>query len=240
MLNKLFRKVQNQIKFKKDIKNFIELGGKIDEMYPVLSDWKSTAGNTNNHYFHQDLLVAKYIFSRNPKRHIDIGSRIDGFVAHLSSFREVEILDIRPLELNPIYGIKFLQADLMNDSSNISIKSDSVSCLHALEHFGLGRYGDPLCPDGHILGFRKIWGMVEPGGTLYISFPISSVPRVCFNAHRIFAPNDIFQWFESGDQYELISFDYVGDDGNVYLSSQPELEFNNLRYGCGIYRLKKM
>ena len=36
----------------------------------------------------------------NLKRHVDIGSRLDGFVAHVASFREIEVLDIRPLKVN--------------------------------------------------------------------------------------------------------------------------------------------
>jgi hypothetical protein len=32
---------------------------------------------------------------------------------------------------------------------------DSLSCLHALEHFGLGRYGDPIDPRGHEKGITR-------------------------------------------------------------------------------------
>ena len=29
---------------------------------------------------------------------------------------------------------------------------DSLSCLHTVEHIGLGRYGDPVNCDGHLVG----------------------------------------------------------------------------------------
>ena len=66
--------------------------------YPILADRYDAAGVASGHYFHQDLYVANKIFTANPHRHVDVGSRIDGFVAHVASFREIEILDIRHIE----------------------------------------------------------------------------------------------------------------------------------------------
>ena len=68
--------------------------GRID-IKPCLHDWNEESGVSNSEYFWQDLLVARMVFKNNPDTHIDIGSRIDGFVAHVASFREVEVLDIR-------------------------------------------------------------------------------------------------------------------------------------------------
>src|SRR6516165_5825430 len=65
--------------------------------YPVLSDYKESAGAARGHYFHMDLWAARKIFTAAPRHHVDIGSRIDGFVAHLLAFRDVEVVDIRPL-----------------------------------------------------------------------------------------------------------------------------------------------
>jgi hypothetical protein len=58
-------------------------------IYPCLDDKFAKSGIARGHYFHQDLLVAKKIFANNPELHVDIGSRIDGFVAHVASFREI-------------------------------------------------------------------------------------------------------------------------------------------------------
>src|SRR6056297_3726527 len=67
----------------------------IQKMYPMLDERFKTSGTMSGHYFHQDLYVARQIFFNKPKRHIDIGSRTDGFVAHVAVFREIEIIDIR-------------------------------------------------------------------------------------------------------------------------------------------------
>jgi|TARA_B110000037_G_scaffold217911_1_gene279885 hypothetical protein len=55
---------------------------------------------------------------------------------------------------------------------------DSLSCLHTLEHFGSGRYGDKIDPVGHIKGFQNLVKMLKKNGILYISFPISNVSKI--------------------------------------------------------------
>ena len=67
---------------------FLRSGGKIKSIYPVLSDKNDLAGSIKDHYFLQDIHVARKIYSQNPKSHLDIGSRIDGFIAHLAIFRK--------------------------------------------------------------------------------------------------------------------------------------------------------
>src|ERR1700693_5429947 len=141
-------------------REYRRLGGQITHRRRVLSDYGDQAGIASGHYFHQDLLVASLIHNRNPRRHIDVGSRIDGFVAHVAAFRNIEIIDIRPLKPTGHKNILSLQADLMNESQVLPT-ADSVSCLHAIEHFGLGRYGDPLDPDGHKKGFKNLLRMLE-------------------------------------------------------------------------------
>jgi len=213
----------------------MKAGGVISNIYPILRDFGTQAGIATGHYFHQDLLVATLIKQANPTRHIDVGSSIEGFVAHVASFREIEVLDIRPLQIAGHSQIRFVQSDLMRlDQSMVGI-CDSLSCLHAIEHFGLGRYGDPIDPNGHLKGFYNLSKMLQNGGTLYISFPIGK-PGVHFNAHRIFHPEDILDW--SMNLFQLIRFDYVDDKGNLHtnasLSSLP-----TLTYGCGIYTIRK-
>jgi len=129
---------------------------------PCLHDWYEESGNIRNEYFWQDLLVAKDIFSSMPEKHVDIGSRIDGFIAHIASFREIEIFDIRPITAH-IPGVIFKQADLMNPEYNLIDYCDSLSCLHTLEHFGLGRYGDPVDPLGFKQGFTNMASSLKKG-----------------------------------------------------------------------------
>ena len=105
-------------------------------------------------------------------------------------------MDVRDLKGTGHENISFIKADLMNKDSAQNNITDSISCLHAIEHFGLGRYGDPVDPDGHIKGFNNILRMLKPGGNLYMSFPIANHNEVHFNAHRVFHPQDIFTWVD--------------------------------------------
>ncbi|MBV8594051.1 MAG: DUF268 domain-containing protein [Caulobacteraceae bacterium] len=220
-------------RFLADRRRFLRAGGRIDATTPILSDYGGESGVARGHYFHQDLLVASMIHAAAPRRHIDVGSRIDGFVAHVASFREIEVIDVRPLSLAH-ERIRFLQLDMAGPAAATGI-ADSVSCLHALEHFGLGRYGDAIDPDGHLEGFARLHGLLEPGGTLYLSVPIGR-RSVCFNAQRIFAPGDVLEWRPDG--LDLVRFDYVDDEGNLHTHAAVE-DVPALVYGCGIYSLRK-
>ena len=79
--------------------------------YPIFLDKDSEDGTMKGDYFHQDLYVARLVYAAKPKKHLDIGSRTDGFVAHVASFREIEIIDIRPIE-SKVKNITFRQGDL--------------------------------------------------------------------------------------------------------------------------------
>jgi cyclopropane fatty-acyl-phospholipid synthase-like methyltransferase len=92
--------------------------------------------------------VARWVYENRPIRHLDIGSRTDGFIAHVAVFREVEMLDIRDIQSN-VKNIVFNLEDLMQLPEELVGRFDSVSSLHAIEHFGLGRYGDPIDANGH-------------------------------------------------------------------------------------------
>jgi hypothetical protein len=158
---------------------------------PCLHDKREQSGAISTEYFAQDLFVAQKVFAAGPRVHLDIGSRIDGFVAHVATFRPVTVVDIRPNAAR-IPNITFLQADLMSPPDSMKESYDSVSCLHTLEHFGLGRYGDPIDPLGYIAGLRNMAHLIAPSGVFYLSVPVGR-ERVEFNAHRVFHPQSIIE-----------------------------------------------
>ena len=165
---------------------------------PCLHDRYEEGGDTKSEYFWQDLLVARAIHEANPVKHVDIGSRVDGFVAHVASFRECEVFDVRPITKS-VPGVEFRQADLMNPDFlliNRTSYCDSLSCLHAIEHFGLGRYGDPINPLGYKVGIANMAKLLKTVGTFYLSTPIGQ-ERVEFNANWVFDPHTIITCAES-------------------------------------------
>jgi hypothetical protein len=123
-----------------------------------------------------------------------------------------------------------------HSSSNIT---DSLSCLHAVEHFGLGRYGDPINPNGHLIGFNNMLKLLSPNGRLYISFPVnSSQTKTYFNAHRVFNYKEILSW-QGSEELSLLRFDLVDDFGDLHTDLNIDEVNIRLEYGCGIYTFIK-
>ena len=233
----ILRSLYNLPKYYRSRKSWIKQGGKIDKEFLMLHDFHSESGVCSGEYFHQDLLVAGFIFRNNPIKHIDVGSRIDGFVSHVASFREIQILDIRPLSIKSHQNISFLQVDIM---SKINLpKTDSLSCLHAIEHFGLGRYSDEVNINGHIIALKNLISMLEKEGTFYLSCPLSKKNQVHFNSQRVFHPEFIPNLKIVKENLRLIRFDYVNEKGEL-LTQRKYSEFFNNNYGCGIYTFKKI
>lgn len=229
------RHASNFARYMSDRRTWLKQGGKIDEYFPILEDYNEGAGVANGHYFHMDLLVASFVAKAKPERHLDIGSRIDGFVAHVAAFRNIDVMDIRPLSIPAHPQISFVQANLMKLNPTLVGATDSLSCLHVLEHFGLGRYGDPIDPAGHLPAFSNMADLVRPGGNFYFASPVGK-PAVMFNAHRIFDPIECATW--AVDKLSLERFDYVDDSGSLHLHAQPE-DAAGLKYGCGIYSFRR-
>lgn len=220
-----------------DLYSFKKLGGKIHKIRPELGQKRSFSGSVGQ-YFYQDLLVANYIYEQNPRKHVDVGSRIDGFVANVSSFRKIEVLDIRNNNLD-FKNIKFINSDINSLDSKFYNYTDSLSCLHSIEHFGLGRYGDKLDPKGHTKGFMNLLRMLNKNGKLYISFPLSSENINEFNAQRFFKIDEVLNWSED---IELTRFDYINNKNKLYLNQNINDLKNkfNIIDGCGIYTFTKL
>lgn len=207
------------------------------EWVPCLHDWNEDAGVTGSEYFWQDLLVARMIFEARPERHVDIGSRVDGFVAHVASFRDLEVLDVRPVTAR-IPGVTFKQADLMKPMEGMAGYCDSLSCLHALEHFGLGRYGDPIDPAGFERGLANLAQLLRKGGVFYLSVPIGN-ERVEFNANRVLDPRIVVKQ-AVGNSLELRGLTVIRQGSRVEVVAADEAHLSELageRYVLGIFTL---
>ena len=227
----------NELLNQKEKNNKVEFDNII--IHPQLKDKFDSAGTMSGHYFHQDLYIAQRIFEENPEKHLDIGSRIDGFVAHVASFRKIDIMDIRDIKSN-VKNINFKKMDLMSEVDfDNDIKYDSISILHAIEHFGLGRYGDPINYNGHIDALKNIRKFLTKDGILYISVPFGP-QRIEFNAHRVFSLDYLFKWF-SNENFHVKDFSYIDDFGDFHPSTKlSDLDLsNNIRchYGCGVFTL---
>jgi hypothetical protein len=209
-------------------------------LMPFLQERYEEGGATKTEYFWQDLLVARWVFEKKPLRHVDIGSSVEGFVAHIASFREIEVYDVRPITAR-IPGVVFKQADAMHFGSLPEHYCDSLSCLHAIEHFGLGRYGDPIDPVGYERGIANMAKLLKSGGTFYLSGPIGQ-ERVVFNANRIFDPYTILRCAEMNG-LNLQHLTVIGSRGDVQTVQPNEATLQGLAdsdYNLGIFVFGKL
>ncbi len=205
-------------------------------LYPCVDDRDAPAAAIDPHYFRMDLWAARKVFASGTHYHVDVGSRIDGFVSHLLSFGvEVTAIDVRPLSVH-VDGLTFKRADATTMSGFADNSIASLSSLHAAEHFGLSRYGDPIDPDACFRAMRSFARVLAPRGRLLFAVPVG-MQHVAFNAHRVFAPATVIDTFTSAG-LRLLSFDAIDDLGDFITNASPDT-LARARYACGLFEFVK-
>ena len=205
-------------------------------MWPVIKDKYAYAGRLDN-YFLQDLWAARLIIRSGIRKHLDIGSRLDGFIAHLlAADLEVTMIDVRkfPGEIENLYTI-------VDDATSLHQIPDesveSISALCSLEHFGLGRYGDMVDPEACFKCFDNIQKKMKPEGRLYLSLPVGK-ERLEFNAHRVFYARTVVKSFSS---LKLEEFSCAAEgqiEYNVNLDKYDD-DAHNGEYRYGLFSFVK-
>ena len=198
----------------------------VADSYPCLADRVPTTP-FDPHYFYQGNWLARRLADVKPPQHVDVGSSVLT-MGVLSAHVPTVFVDYRPLVVRQS-GLCCVAADI-NRLPFADRSVASLSCLHVIEHIGLGRYGDPINADGARQAAEELQRLVGHGGKFYLSTPIGR-ERVCYNAHRVFAPATILSWFS---QLQLMSFSYVSDDGSLYENVLPS-DVPRLDYGCGFF-----
>lgn len=211
---------------------------------PVIFDKYKQAGSIDAHYFLQDIYVAQKVLENSPTHHYDVGSRVDGFISHLLTALKdatITLIDIRPLSVT-IPHLDFIQADATLLEGITANSLSSLSSLHAVEHFGLGRYGDSVNPDACFMAMQSLQRVVASGGYLYFSVPIGHEDITVFNSHRIFTPKTVIDTFS---EMELVEFSYINNyklttiQGSEVMSLISNKKLNIHEYDCGIFIFKK-
>lgn len=204
---------------------------KFANMQPCLGDW-TTHTPFDAHYFYQGAWLARRLGNQSPAKHVDIGSSVMT-IGVLSAHVETVFVDFRPIKAN-LSGLTPLAGNIL-DLSFADSSIPSLSCLHVIEHIGLGRYGDPIDPMGSIKAAGELQRVLLPGGKLYLSLPVGR-QRICFNAHRVHAPETVLQMFP---KMKLLEFSWVDDAGNFH-EDTPVGEAKLQEYACGMFLLEKL
>jgi SAM-dependent methyltransferase len=187
------------------------------------------------HYIYFVAWAIRKLAEARPALHVDFSSSLN-FVTAAAAICPTRFYDLRPAQLF-IEGLECLKADLMG----LEIESeslDSVSCMHVVEHVGLGRYGDTPDALGDLKAISELKRIVRPGGRLYMVAP-SGMPAVVFNAHRIYPVEAFVGYF--ADQFDLEELYFIqGEPKNVPpLLNPPFAETLPFNMGCGCYMFRK-
>lgn len=184
----------------------------------------------DRHYIYHPAWAARVLARTRPACHVDFSSSLH-FCSMLSAFVPVKFYDYRPAELD-LSNLSSEAADLLAlpfDDQSI----DSLSCMHVVEHVGLGRYGDPLDPDGDLKAIAELKRVLAPGGSLLFVVPVGK-PKIMFNAHRIYSYEQVMRYFAGLHLQEFALIPDDPADGGLVYNAAPEMA-DAQSYGCGCF-----
>jgi len=196
---------------------------------------KTVMTEFDRHYIYHTAWAARCLAETKPIKHIDISSSL--YLSGIcSAFINIEFYDFRPADLQ-LSNLKCESANLTN--LHFAANSiNSLSCMHTVEHIGLGRYGDTLDVDGDLKAISELIRVLAPGGNLFFVVPVGE-PTIQFNAHRIYSRDQILTYFK---ELKLEKFTLIGEQfsqGGLIDNPSKEL-LDSQKYGCGCFWFKKI
>lgn len=226
------------IRFFNDWRRYRAAGGiaYLKDFYPCLAD-RTQETPIDPQYFYQAVWGFSKILPQMPDIHVDVGSDVK-FVGMLSAAVKVEFVDIRPLPVQ-LANLACRQGTILKlPYPDASVRS--ISSMHVIEHIGLGRYGDPIDPDGSHKACAELERVLIQSGYLYISAPIGK-PRVQFNGQRVFSIEEICNFFAG---LRLVEMALVDNYGKFHPNIIPESivydEKSGLDYALGCFVFTKV
>jgi SAM-dependent methyltransferase len=199
--------------------------------FPCVFDaTKATA--FDRHYVYHTAWAARVLRQIAPPHHVDVSSSLY-FSSIVSAFIPVHFYDYRPPALS-LSDHTSSHADLLAlPFADGSI--GSLSCMHTLEHVGLGRYGDPLDPDGDLKAAAELQRVVAAGGHLLLVVPVGR-PVLRFNAMRVYAYDQVIAMFPKLSLREFSLIHEYEEDGGITANAAPSMA-DAEDYGCGCFWL---
>lgn len=105
-----------------------------------------------------------------------------------------------------VHDIPGLQTYTVDEFKTAGKIFDCAVSISSIEHDGLGRYGDPIDPDGDLATMRSYKSFIKKGGLLFLSVPVGQ-DAVCWNAHRIYGRHRLPKLLEGWRLIDQSGFD---------------------------------
>jgi SAM-dependent methyltransferase len=202
------------------------------DWFPCLNDNTPETG-FDPHYVLHTSWAARVLAKTKPKAHVSFGDSLY-FVGIASAFTSMTFCDIRKSGL-PFQDIEEDSVNLTSLPPSWTGTLQSISCMHVLEHIGLGRYGDALDASGDRKAAAELARVLAPGGQLLMVVPMEEPPRVCFNAHRLYSYSQVMGLFPD---LSLLEFTLITNEGQFFENADPGL-LAGRKYCCGCFRYTK-
>lgn len=162
--------------------------------------------------------AARILAETRPTRHVDISSYIY-FPFLVSAFIPIDYYEYRNFGTQ-MSNLICKHADLKNlPFDDESLKS--LSCMHTIEHIGLGRYGDEIDPYGDRRAAIELKRSLAKRGRLLIVAPVGK-PILRFNSHRTYSYEMVIEMFQG---LKLLEFSLIPDQdtGSLIHNANPVL-----------------
>ncbi len=208
---------------------------KTKDFYPCVKD-KTIQTSFDRHYVYHTAWAARVLKETNPVKHVDISSSLF-FSATVSAFVPIEFYDYRPADII-LSNLESKEGNLMHlPFADNSV--NSLSCMHTIEHIGLGRYGDPLDPNGDLKAIQELIRVLAPGGNLLFVTPLGKSAKIEFNAHRIYRYENIIEAFNdlTLKEFSLIP-EHATNGGLIRHADKKVLEKEDYACGCFLFTKK--
>jgi len=202
----------------------------LGNLYPCIRD-NTKEVSSDFHYIYHPAWAARIIATTKPEFHIDVSS-ILYFSAIISAFVPVKYYEFRKVGIN-LSNLTIEQANLLSlPFKDNSVKS--ISCMHTVEHIGLGRYGDAIDSKGDLKAIAELKRVLALGGSLLFVVPIGK-SGIYFNAHRVYSYAQIMEYFSD---LTLKEFTLIPKNNKIVYNATKDLA-DKEDYGCGCFWFTK-
>ncbi|MGI6656849.1 MAG: DUF268 domain-containing protein [Desulfobulbus sp.] len=131
---------------------------------------------------------------------------------------KVYVTDYQPV----LHDHPQVQSYHVDDFAKSGIKVDMIISISSFEHDGLGRYGDPLVPEGDLKAMENVRRQLKDDGLLFLAVPVGP-DCICINAGRIYGHVRLPLLLKGWEVVDSYGFEKSLCDGepSIYSRRQP-------------------